>query len=40
MNLMPADFLIDENFRIVKAHYGGHLDDHISIDEFKAFAGI
>lgn len=40
MNLLPADFLIDENFRIVKAHYGYHLDDHISIDEFKAFAGI
>lgn len=40
MNLMPADFLIDENFRIVKAHYGGHLDDHIAIEELKTFAGI
>ncbi len=40
MNLVPADFLIDENFRIVKAHYGAHLDDHISIEEFKTFAGI
>lgn len=40
MNLIPADFFIDENFKIVKAHYGKHLDDHVSIDELKAFAGI
>jgi peroxiredoxin len=40
MSLIPADFFIDENFRIVKAHYGAHLDDHVSIDELKAFAGI
>ncbi len=40
MNLIPADFFIDENFKIVKAHYGTHLDDHVSIDELKAFAGI
>jgi peroxiredoxin len=40
MNLIPADFFIDENFKIVKAHYGKHLDDHISIEELKAFAGI
>ncbi|NBC82884.1 MAG: redoxin domain-containing protein [Bacteroidetes bacterium] len=40
MNLIPADFFIDENFNIVKAHYGKHLDDHIDIEEFKSFAGI
>jgi thioredoxin-dependent peroxiredoxin len=40
MNLIPADFFIDENFRIVKAHHGKHLDDHVDFDELKAFAGI
>lgn len=40
MNLIPADFFIDENFKIVKAHYGGHLDDHVDIEELKVFAGI
>jgi len=40
MNLVPADFFIDENFKIVKAHYGKHLDDHVAIEELKAFAGI
>lgn len=40
MNLIPADFFIDENFKIVKAHYGKHLDDHVDIGELKAFAGI
>lgn len=39
-NLIPADFFIDENFRIVKAHYGKHIDDHIDIEEIKKFAGI
>jgi thioredoxin-dependent peroxiredoxin len=38
MNLIPADFLIDENQTIVKAHYGTHLRDHIAIDEIKLFA--
>lgn len=40
MNLIPADFFIDENFKIVKAHYGYHLDDNISMEEIKSFAGI
>ena len=40
MNLIPADFFIDENFKIVKAHYGKHLDDHVAIEELKVFAGI
>ena len=38
--LIPADFLIDENFKIATAHYGGHLNDHISIQDIKNFAGI
>lgn len=38
--LVPADFFIDENFKVVKAHYGEHLDDHISLEEMKKFANI
>lgn len=38
--LMPADFLINEDFTIHKAHYGLNLNDHIAIDEIKKFAGI
>jgi peroxiredoxin Q/BCP len=38
-NLIPADFFIDENFKIVKAHYGKHIDDHVSLDEILKFAG-
>lgn len=38
--LIPADFLIDEQFVIHKAHYGQHLDDHIPLEELKSFAGI
>jgi peroxiredoxin len=38
--LIPADFFIDENFKIVKAHYGKNLEDHIDIEELKKFAGI
>lgn len=40
MTLIPADFFINEQFIIEKAHYGRHLDDHIDFDELKAFAGI
>ncbi len=40
MNLIPADFFIDENFKIVRAHYGKHLDDHVTIEDLKSFAGI
>jgi hypothetical protein len=40
MSLMPADFFIDENFKIVRTHYGTHLDDHVPIDDLKAFAGV
>lgn len=38
--LIPADFFINENFKIVKAHYGSHIDDHVPIEEMKAFARI
>lgn len=38
MTLIPADFLIDENFVIQKAHYGNNLNDHISMQEIKNFA--
>ncbi|MBL4706817.1 MAG: redoxin domain-containing protein [Flavobacteriales bacterium] len=27
----PADFLIDENQIIIKAHYGKHLGDHLDV---------
>jgi peroxiredoxin len=40
VTLMPADFFINEQFKIAKAHYGTHLDDHIPMEEFSAFAGI
>ncbi|MFA9391327.1 MAG: peroxiredoxin family protein [Prolixibacteraceae bacterium] len=40
MSLIPADIFIDENFKIVKAHYGKHLDDHIEYNELLKFAGI
>ncbi len=39
-NLIPADILIDENFKVVKAHYGAHIDDHIDFSELKTFAGL
>lgn len=40
LTLIPADFFIDENFKIVKAHYGRNLDDHVSLDDLKSFARI
>ncbi|MDF9798169.1 peroxiredoxin Q/BCP [Catalinimonas alkaloidigena] len=39
-NLIPADFLIDEEQRIVKAYYGSNIRDHIPIEDIKAFAGL
>ncbi len=39
-SLIPADFLIDEQFNIHTAHYGKNINDHISIEEIRAFAGI
>lgn len=31
--VLPADFLIDENQEVYRAHYGKDYDDHLSIDE-------
>ena len=35
---MPADFLIDRNGIIQKAHYGSDEGDHLAFDEVKAFS--
>jgi len=35
---MPADFLIDKNGIIQKAHYGSDEGDHLPFDEVKAFS--
>lgn len=37
-NRIAADFLIDENGRVVEAHYGSYLGDHISVETLRAFA--
>jgi len=37
-NLIPADFLIDENQMVRKVHYGKDFGDHLDMDEIKAFA--
>lgn len=38
--LIPADFFIDENFKVVMAKYGKHVDDHVDMEVLKTFAGI
>ncbi|MGJ3234877.1 redoxin domain-containing protein [Marivirga sp.] len=38
--LIPADFLIDENCKIVKAYYGKNVSDHLDIKEIEKFAGV
>jgi peroxiredoxin len=40
LTLIPADFFIDENFKVVMAKYGKHVDDHVDIAALKVFAGI
>lgn len=35
----PADFLIDRDGRVVIAHYGRHLSDHVSIAALEAALG-
>jgi peroxiredoxin len=37
-SIIPADFLIDENGRIAKAHYGSAINDHIPIEYITEFA--
>ncbi|HET9032896.1 MAG TPA: redoxin domain-containing protein [Dokdonella sp.] len=36
-NLMPADFLIDEQGRIVEAYYGSDAGDHIPFERVELF---
>lgn len=36
-NIMPADFLIDENGKIVEAYYGKDAGDHIPMVNVEAF---
>ncbi len=38
MNRISADFLIDENGKIVSAYYGKFVGDHLSVEEIKKFA--
>ena len=38
MNLMPADFLINENLTIKKAYYGQNTGDHLRIQDIATFA--
>jgi peroxiredoxin Q/BCP len=37
-NTMPADFLIDENGRLVEAYYGSDAGDHIPMERIELFA--
>jgi peroxiredoxin Q/BCP len=36
-SLMPADFLIDENFIIQQAYYGQNMADHIPLERITSF---
>lgn len=36
--VIPADFLIDEDFRIVEAYYGKDIADHIPLEDVMAFS--
>jgi len=36
MGKMPADFLIGPDGRIVKAHYGSEIGDHLPVTEVEA----
>ena len=38
--LIPADFFINEDFIIERAHYGKHLDNHLPIEDIWKFAVI
>jgi peroxiredoxin Q/BCP len=40
MAMIPADFFINENFVIERAHYGKHMDDHVPLDDLLSFAGV
>ena len=32
---IPADFLLDENLNIIKAHYGKDIPDHLPFDQIE-----
>ena len=36
MGKMPADFLIEPDGRIVKAHYGHDIGDHLPVTDVEA----
>ncbi len=38
LNRLPADFLIDENGRLVRCYYGTDAADHLPVEEIDAFA--
>lgn len=38
LGLLPADFLITEDFKIRTAHYGRKLDDHVTFEQLENFA--
>ncbi|MGM0581318.1 MAG: hypothetical protein ACQETL_11600 [Bacteroidota bacterium] len=38
--LLLKIFLIDENCKIVKAHYGKNVSDHLDMKEIEKFAGV
>lgn len=35
---MPAEFLLDEELRVVRAHYGAHGADRLPLPEVLAWA--
>ena len=37
-NLMPADFLIDEQGMVVETYYGKDVGDHIPMERIELFA--
>lgn len=37
-DIIPADFLIDENFKIIEAYYGKDVADYIPLETVLAFA--
>ena len=40
LNRVPADFLIDEDGRLVRCYYGADAGDHLPMDEVEAFAAL
>jgi thioredoxin-dependent peroxiredoxin len=37
MDTIPADFLIDEDLKIVEAHYGNKVSDHLPLEKIEKF---